>query len=143
MARPRKVSEIMRRDFVSLEAGDRLDFVQDVMNLGQIRHLPVLREGRLVGVVSQRDLLANSLSKALEFDPQDRRSFLRTVDVSEAMSRSVVSVPAETEIEEAARLMIRHRIGCLPVVDADGAPVGLITETDLIRAAYLGAEEGG
>jgi CBS domain-containing protein len=143
MARPQKVSEIMRRDFVSLQAGDRLDFVEDVMNLGRIRHLPVLQEGRLVGIVSQRDLLANSLSRALDFDPQDRRSFLRSVDVSEAMTRNVVSVPAETPIEEAARLMIRHRIGCLPVLEAGGAPVGLITETDLIRAAYLSEDEAG
>jgi CBS domain-containing protein len=141
MARPGKVSEIMRTDFVSLQAGDRLDFVEDVMSLGRIRHLPVLQEGRLAGIVSQRDLLANSLSKALDFDPQDRRSFLRSVDVSEAMTRNVISVSGETPIEEAARLMIRHRIGCLPVLDDAGAPVGLITETDLIRAAYLSEDE--
>jgi CBS domain-containing protein len=137
MGRPRFVSEIMRTDFASLELGDPLDFVEDVMNLGRIRHLPVLQGGKLVGVVSQRDLLAHSLTKALDFEAAHRRAFLRSVDVAEAMTRDVIAVAPDTPIEEAARLLLRHRIGCLPVVERDGAPVGLVTETDLIRAAYL------
>jgi CBS domain-containing protein len=137
MTKTRRVGEIMRRDFVSLQVGDRLDFADDVMRLGRIRHLPVLSAGKLAGIVSQRDLLAHSLSRTLDFDPQDRRSFLKSVNVSEAMTRDVVTVEEATPLEEAARLMIRHQIGCLPVLDADGVPVGLITETDLLRAAYL------
>lgn len=140
MPRARTVGDIMRREFVSLQAGDRLDFVEDVMSLGRIRHLPVLQDGRLVGIVSQRDLLAHSLSKALDFDPQNRRAFLRAVDVSEAMTRNVISVGVEMEVDEAARLMIRHRIGCLPVLDAGGAPLGLVTETDLLQEAYLSGD---
>jgi CBS domain-containing membrane protein len=140
MSKARSVGEIMRREFVSLQAGDRLDFVEDVMALGRIRHLPVLKDGKLVGIVSQRDLLANSLSKALDFDAQDRRSFLKSVDVSEAMTADVITVEERTEVDEAARLMIRHRIGCLPVVDSEGGLVGLVTETDLLRAAYLSGD---
>ena len=130
------VSRIMRRDFVSLELKDRLDFADDVMSLGRIRHLPVLDNGRLVGIVSQRDLLASSLSSVLEVDPKHRRSFLRAIDVREVMTHPVITVGEETRASEAARLMLRHRIGCVPVVDADGAPLGLLTETDLLRAAY-------
>jgi CBS domain-containing protein len=141
MSKSLRVGEIMRREFVSLQAGDRLDFVEDVMALGRIRHLPVLRDGKLVGIVSQRDLLANSLSKALDFDAQDRRSFLKSVDVSEAMTENVITVDERTVVDEAARLMIRHRIGCLPVVDGEGGLVGLVTETDLLRAAYLSGDE--
>jgi CBS domain-containing protein len=141
MSKPRTVAEIMRTDFVSLQEGDRLDFAEDVMRLGRIRHLPVLKDGRLAGIVSQRDLLAHSLSRTLDFDPQDRRSFLKSVDVSEAMTKDVVTVEETTGLEEAARLMIRHQIGCLPVVGADRVPIGLLTETDLLRAAYLSGEE--
>jgi CBS domain-containing membrane protein len=140
MSKARSVGEIMRREFVSLQAGDRLDFVEDVMALGRIRHLPVLKDGKLAGIVSQRDLLANSLSKALDFDAQDRRSFLKSVDVSEAMTADVITVDERTAVDEAARLMIRHRIGCLPVVDSEGGLVGLVTETDLLRAAYLSGD---
>lgn len=141
MSKPQKAAEIMRREFVSLQAGDRLDFVEDVMSLGRIRHLPVVDHGKLVGIVSQRDLLAHSLSKALEFDPHDRRTFLKSVDVSEAMTRNVITIVEDTPIEEAARLLLRHRIGCLPVLGPAGEPLGLVTETDLLRAAYLHGEE--
>jgi CBS domain-containing protein len=138
------VSEVMREEFVSLKVTDRLDFADDVMKLGRIRHMPVLEDEKLVGIVSQRDLLAASLSRALEFEPEHRRTFLRSVEVSEVMTRNVVSVPPETPLGEVARLMIRHKVGCVPVVDAAGAPVGLVTETDLLRAAYdLSGEYGG
>ena len=72
----------------------------------------------------------------LDFDPAHRRTFMRAVQVSEAMSRDVVSVAADTSIREVARLMIRHKIGCIPVVQDDGEPVGLVTEVDLLRAVY-------
>jgi CBS domain-containing protein len=137
MTKPRHVVDVMRREFISLQAGDRLDFVDDVMSLGRIRHLPVLEGGRLVGIVSHRDLLASSLSRAIDFDPKDRRTFLRSVDVGEAMTREVVTVRPDTPVEEAARLLLRHRVGCLPVVNDEGAPIGLVSETDLLRAAYL------
>jgi aminoglycoside phosphotransferase family enzyme/predicted kinase/CBS domain-containing protein len=130
------VSEIMRRDFVTLELRDRLDLVDDIMKLGRIRHMPVLDDGRLVGVVSQRDLFAASLSKALEFEAKQRRAFLRSVEVEEAMTADPATVSPDTPLFDAARLMIQRRIGCLPVVNEAGSVVGLVTETDLLRAAY-------
>ena len=132
----RPVSEIMRTQFVTLKTEDRLDLAEDVMKLGRIRHMPVLEGKRLVGVVSQRDLLAASLSRALNFEAPHRRSFLKSVAVEEVMARDVVTVATDATIEEAALLMIRRKIGCLPVVNAEGAAVGLVTETDLLRSAY-------
>jgi CBS domain-containing protein len=102
-----------------------------------VRHLPVLEDGRVVGIVSQRDLLAASLSKALDFEARDRRTFLRSVDVGEVMSREVVTIAPEASLADAAALMLGRRIGCLPVVKPDGTLVGLVTETDLLRAAFL------
>ena len=130
------ISEIMREDFVSLKAEDRLDFADDVMQLGRIRHMPVLENGRLVGMVSQRDLLAASLSRALQFDPKQRRTFMRAIEVKEVMSREVVQVEPDASVAEAARMMIRHKVGCLPVVDSEGKPIGLVTDTDLLVHAY-------
>jgi CBS domain-containing protein len=141
MGQPRTVQDVMRREFVSLNATDRLDLADDIMTLGRIRHMPVLEDGRLVGIVSQRDLLAHSLAKALDFEPHDRRAFLKSVDISEAMTRDVLTVEAATSLEEAARLLIRQRIGCLPVVDRAGAPIGIVTKTDLLRVAYLSGDE--
>jgi CBS domain-containing protein len=128
------VSGFMQTEFVTLRPSDRLDFADDVMKLGRIRHMPVVEGSRVVGVVSQRDLLAASLSRVMEIDPRDHRSFLRSVEISEMMSEPVITIEATRTIREAAELMIRHKIGCLPVVDSNGTPVGLITETDLLRA---------
>jgi len=131
----RTVSEVLQRHYVALEAGDRLDFADQVMRLGRIRHLPVVSKGVLVGIVSNRDILAASLSKALDFARGERRTFLHAIEVAEVMTSSVYTVTGDTRLSDAARLMLQHKIGCLPVVDAGGTLVGLVTETDVLRAA--------
>ncbi len=130
------VERIMQREFASVRSDERLDFVEDVMALGRVRHMPVVDDGKLVGVVSQRDLLAASLSKVLDFDVKERRTFLRSVDVREVMAGRPITVAPGASLAEAAALLLRHKIGCLPVVGPGGEAVGLVTETDLLRAAY-------
>ena len=139
--RRRRVSEVMQTEIATLAPGERLDLADDVMALGRVRHMPVLRDGRLVGLVSQRDLLAASLTRVLEFEPQQRRAFMRSVQVDEVMSRDVVSAAPDTTLAEAAQRMLERRIGCLPVVAEDGTLIGLVTEVDLLRAALLGGED--
>ena len=131
----RPVSEIMEREVVTLQQGDRLDLADDIMRLGRIRHLPVLEGDRLVGVLSSRDLLAASLSKALDFEPQQRRAFMRAVEVKEVMTQEVETMAPDTLASEAARRMLKRQIGCVPVVEESGVFAGLVTETDLVRAA--------
>ena len=131
----RPVSELMQREVVTLQQGDRLDLAEDIMRLGRIRHLPVLDGEQLVGVLSSRDLLAASLSKALDFDEKHRRAFMRAVEVKEVMTRDVDTVTPEDRADDAARRMLRRKIGCLPVVDAKGGFLGLLAETDLVLAA--------
>lgn len=137
----RRVEELMESEVVTLEASDRLDLADDVMRLGHVRHIPVLDEGRVVGIVTHRDLLAASLSKTLSFDPGQRRTFLRSIDVGEVMTRDVATVAPGATLDEAAKLLLGRRIGCLPVVKPDGTLVGLVTETDLLRAAFLPEED--
>ena len=139
--RHRTVSEIMRSEFVSLELADKLDFAQQIMQLGRIRHLPVLSQGRVAGIVSNRDLLAASLSKVLQLAREQRHSFLGMVEVAEVMTKDVETVPPDTTLEEAARLMLRRKIGRLIVAKEDRPPLGLVTETDLLREAYLPGED--
>jgi CBS domain-containing protein len=134
------VSEVMQPAPVTVRADDGLDMIEDLMSLGRVRHLPVVDGERLVGVVSLRDLLAHSLTRALDFEPRQRRVFLKSVDVREAMSKQLFTVRPDAPVKQAAETMLRHRIGCLPVVDARGALVGIVTETDLLRAAYLGED---
>jgi CBS domain-containing membrane protein len=136
--RQRRVSEIMRREVVTITAREKLDLTQDIMNLGRVRHLPVLDDDeRLVGIVSHRDLLAAAMTQVLDFDSRSRRTFLRSIEVGEVMAKDVVTVTPETPLSETARILVERKIGCVPVVAANGALVGLVTESDLIAAAYL------
>jgi CBS domain-containing protein len=137
----RRVSEIMRTEVATLAPQERLDLADDIMKLGRVRHMPVLEDGRLVGLVSQRDLLAASLTGVLDFDKRERRTFMRSVKVSEVMSHGPIGVEPEATLREAAELLVHHRIGCLPVLNSDGTLVGLVTETDLLRAGFLGEDE--
>lgn len=134
----RPIAEIMRTEFASLRPEDRLDLADQVMKLGRVRHLPVLDgDGRLVGIVSNRDLLEASLTSVLAFETSERRGFLRSIGVSEVMTSDVETVAPETPLGVAAGRIIRNKIGCLPVVRDDRTMVGLVTETDLLIAAYL------
>ena len=133
------VSQIMRTEFASLRENDRLDLADQVMKLGRVRHLPVLdTDGRIVGIVSNRDLLEASLTNVLEFEREQRTTFLHAVDVAEVMTREVETIAPDAPLGVAVSRLIGHRIGCLPVVRDDGVMIGLVTETDLLAAAYLG-----
>jgi CBS domain-containing protein len=136
--RQRPVSEIMRREVVTVTVGEKLDLTQDIMNLGRVRHLPVLdAEQRVIGIVSHRDVLAAAMTQVLEFDAQSRRTFLRSIEVGEVMAKDVVTVGPDTRLDEVARLLVERKIGCVPVVDANGELLGLVTESDLLARAYL------
>lgn len=113
----------------SLETADRL------ITGSHIRHLPVMDGDRVVGILSQRDLLQAALSQALGYGSVGRARVLGSIPIKEVMSEPAVVVEADTAIRDAARLMVSRKIGCLPVVER-GALVGLVTESDVVRHAY-------
>ena len=122
----------METKLVTISANDRLSTVDDIMTLGRVRHIPVVQAGRLVGVVSQRDLLRASLSALSEHRDAERRAFLSVVEIARVMSTPPIVVSPEATIEQAAAIMASKRIGCLPVLENDEL-VGMITETDILR----------
>jgi len=126
-----KVDSIMSTKVVSISADDKLDIVKDIMELASVRHLPVVRLGRLVGVVTQRDLLKASLSTVMGLPASEHTRFLRGISIEEVMSAPPHSIEVGATVQEAARVMSEYKIGCLPVVDGD-ALVGILTETDLL-----------
>ncbi|NJD26673.1 MAG: CBS domain-containing protein [Chloroflexi bacterium] len=97
-----------------------------------IRRLPVVDDGVLVGIVSERDLLRAMPSPATSLTVWEIPELLERLHVHEVMTRQVVVVQPDTPIKEAAQLMVDHKIGGLPVVE-DGRVVGVITETDIFR----------
>ncbi len=137
-----RVRDIMPRKMVTVSESDRLSTVEDIMTLGHVRHMPVVHAGKLVGVVSERDLLRASLSNLNEFGNEERRAFLQVVEIGRVMSTPPVVTALDTSVEDAARVMAERKIGCLPVVDGDRL-LGLITETDVLRyfAGMVPAED--
>jgi len=140
--RQRPVSAVMRREVVTVTAREKLDLTQDIMNLGRVRHLPVVDdEQRVVGIISHRDLLAAAMTEVLDFDSKSRRTFLRSIEVGEVMAKDVVTVGPDTSLGDVARILVERKIGCVPVVTASGELIGLATESDLLAAAFLGESQ--
>lgn len=123
----------MQTQVVRISSEERLSTVEDIMTLGGVRHMPVVRGGELVGVVSERDLLRASLSNLNAFGSEQRRAFLHAVEITRVMSEPPIVIGEEDTVEAAARVLGERKIGCLPVVDGDGKLVGLVTETDVLR----------
>lgn len=130
------VRDIMSRDVVTLTAGADLSLADDLMKLERVRHLPVVEHGRLVGLVSHRDIIkahARVLAKAFATSA-DREKHVVMVGVNEVMQRDVKTVSPATPAADAARSIMENRFGCLPVVEGDEL-VGILTEVDCLRWA--------
>ncbi len=127
-----KVAAIMSRKVVSISADDTLRIVKEIMEHGSVRHLPVVRGGELIGVVSQRDLLKASLSNVMGLPAEEQSLFLEGVSITEVMSQPPITIQEQASVQEAAKLMAGRKIGCLPVMKGDDF-VGIVTETDVLR----------
>jgi len=99
----------------------------------RIRHLLVVEAGKLLGIVTDRDIRLNLPSPATSLSVWEVNYLLARMTVESAMTTSVVVISPRHDAKEAASLMLDHKIGALPVVDG-GRLVGIITETDLLRA---------
>jgi len=134
------VKDSMTREIVTLSPDETAGTALTLCRERRIRHLPVLKEGRLVGIVSDRDL--RSSTPAL--GDQGRAAALQEILVEDVMARDVVTTLPDDPIEHAANVMREERIGCLPVVES-GELVGIVTSSDVMAAlVYLiGAHEPG
>ena len=112
--------------------------LQDALNLmheHRFRRLPVVDEkGRLVGIVSERDLLCASPPPATLLNGLELNHVLSKLQIEEIMTQDVITTTPDAFIEDAARLTVENKIGGLPIVDEDNHVVGVITETDVFRA---------
>ena len=126
------VRDVMQREVATLEADDHLDLANDIMQLGRIRHLPILSRGRLVGILSQRDLFRAAVSSLLQLDRPAQQEWLAGIPVRAVMATDVVSIGATRPAADAVTLMLERKIGCLPVVEGE-ALVGLVSESDCLR----------
>jgi CBS domain-containing protein len=125
------VADVMTRDVRTLGPNDRLALADELMKQGRFRHVVVVDEGRVVGVVSQRDIFHGALAWSLGQGRRAHETLLTSSAVKDVMASNVVTVDPQAALAEAAALLRDHKIGCLPVVAGD-ALVGILTEGDFL-----------
>jgi len=130
-----QVKELMSTAVEAVERNDDLSRVEDLMTAKKLRHLPVLENGEVVAVVSQRDLFKAMMSSTMGYGEKAQKAYLHSVRVKEIMAYPVVTVTPDTSVDEAADLMLQKGIGCLPVLDGSQL-VGIVTKTDLLRYVH-------
>ena len=127
-----QVREIMSTDIEVVDRNDNLRTVEERMATKQLRHLPVLEQGEVVGMVTQRDLFKAAMSSAMGYGEKAQQAYLQSVRVKEIMVYPVVTVAPDTSVGAAADMMMNKGIGCLPVVEGHQL-IGIVTKTDLLR----------
>ena len=129
------VVDLMSTEMHTLGRNDTLTIADELMQQERVRHLPVLdSDGELCGIVSQRDLFRGAVLRSLGYGARAEELMLASLAVKDAMTENPLTVSAKAPLAEAARLMLEHKIGCLPVLDG-ARLVGILTEGDFVRLA--------
>jgi len=138
------VGERMSFPVIPISPATPINEALNLMRKERIRRMPVVEKGKLIGIVSDHDLLNASPSPATSLSIWEMNYLLSKITVKDVMTKDVVTVNDTTPIEEAARIMADNKIGGLPVI-RDGKVVGIITETDLFKLfiELMGAREKG
>lgn len=127
------VRDWMSREVITITPGATLPEAAKSMIDHTIRRLPVVEDGRLVGIVTYGDVRSARPSNATALSMWEMNYLLSQLAVSEIMTPDPITVTQDTTIGEAAQLMLKNMIGALPVVDHEGKLVGIITESDIFR----------
>ena len=111
-----RVRDVMTKKVTTLKRNDILTLASDIMQLGRIRHLPVLEDDgvRLAGILSQRDLFRGALARALGYGEHAQRKMLDSLVVKEVMTTDLTTTSPDTPLIDAARVLMERKIGCLP-----------------------------
>ncbi len=127
------VENWMNPNVITVDADDSMLDATKLLKEHNIRHLPVLEKGKLVGVITDRDLKRAAPSDATALEAHELLYLIANIKVREIMTKNPITVPYNFTIEEAAELLLQARISGMPVVDKDGDVIGTITQTDLFK----------
>jgi CBS domain-containing protein len=129
------IGQMMTQPVFTVTPSDSVAFAEEMMNRELVRHLPVVDGDILVGLISQRDVLAVSLPSLSAPSEDDDLEYKRRLSVSKIMRGFVEAVRPDTDATEAADKLLDTKVGCLPVVDERLHVVGIVTESDFVRLA--------
>jgi acetoin utilization protein AcuB len=127
------VENWMNRNVITIDINDSMLDASKVIKEHNIRMLPVLEKGKLVGVVTDRDLKRASPSDATALAVHELLYLTANIKMEEIMTKNPITVPFDYTVEEAAEVLLRNKISGVPVVGRDGSVVGTITQTDIFR----------
>ena len=128
--------EIMTREVSTVSESSTIGEALQIFASLEVRHLPVTRDGELVGMISDRDMRDAGLTIMADMADMDRIRAMRGQPVSEIMRGDVITVDPTTPVPEIANLLVEEKIGAVPVVDEhDNTLVGLVSYVDILRAA--------
>ena len=138
------VSDWMTKRVYTVSPEDYLSDAIALMRERRIKHVPVVKAGKLRGIISDRDIKEYSPSKATALDIYELHYLLAKTQIKEIMTAKVIAITSDTPVEEAAMLLLDQDIGCLPVVD-EGKLTGIISDRDIYRALVdiTGIRHGG
>ncbi len=128
------VQDWMKTKVVTVHVDDTMQSAIHLLVDNRISMLPVLKDGTLVGIVTDRDLKRAAPADTVMLDIQHILYHLARVTIESIMTRDPVTIPVDFTVEEAAEMFLRHRISGCPVVDENSIMVGIITKSDLFRA---------
>ena len=127
------ISEIMTKNIIALNRDDDLETAEMLFKRNKIRHIPVVSEEVIIGMLSYTDLLRISFADAVyETEEEVDTLVYNMFTIDQVMAKNVVTVPTTATIKEVAKILAENEFHALPVVD-DGRLVGIVTTTDLIN----------
>ena len=137
------ISEIAHTVLVTVTMDHTVGRARDIMKMKKIRHLLVMDGSELVGVITDRDVRSHLSSRIdTPIESSEDEKTLET-KIHKVMTQDLITVSPDAPIGEAASLLLKHKIGCLPVIDKDGSAVGIVTDADLLGylARGIGVKE--
>jgi acetoin utilization protein AcuB len=124
----------MATNVITIKADDTMDQALKIMRENKIRMLPVMKKGRLCGVLTDGDLKRASASDATTLDVHELLYLISRITVSQIMSKKPITVTSDFTIEETAEVLLKEKISGVPVIGEKDEVVGVITQTDIFRA---------
>lgn len=138
------VKDVMTKEVITISPDASFSEAMDLIRKKGIRRLPVVKNEKLVGIITEKDLLSASPSQATTLDVWELTSLLSKLKIKQIMRKDVIHVHPNTPIEDAAKIMSDKKIGSLVVLEEEKL-VGIITESDIFKVFInmLGAREKG
>ena len=129
--------DLMTSDVISCSSQDSLADIEQLMKENQIRHMPVVDGKRIVGLLSQKEFLAEAFRITDKFGAHNLREYLAKTPVSQCMNRDIQFYPADMPLADAGTELLNKRLGCLLISNDQQELLGIVSSKDFVRLATV------